>query len=144
MSGAEVVLGSVGVVPVLVESIRVFKKIYRAIKTAKRLAKEVESAKIDFEIQQGRFLNESILILQLIGEDGVVSRKMVGDPFHEGWNSQMVEERMRDNLLDSYKLYMKILARVRNIQEEIYEQMRPYDIVRIQKAKVGTCTAISS
>jgi hypothetical protein len=137
MSGIELALGVAGVAPVLVEAIRTFMKISQCVRTARKCVKNLRDIELDLEIQQGRFLNESIFLLQSAGEDEIVCRRMVADAKHANWNDNSLEEDIRLRLGHSYELCKRIIARTRDIQQDVMEHLKGFEIVQSHKESVS-------
>jgi hypothetical protein len=136
---AELVLSVIGVAPILVESIKALNALSTLVKTVKRCTKELGDVHLDLETQRVLFLNECTLLLQNIGEDHTMSRKMATDPGHANWeDSGAIECRIQRYLGHSYDLWKKIFAKIQEVVQEEINHLQGFEIIRSQKMKVGS------
>jgi hypothetical protein len=137
LSMADVALGAIGLVPVLVRTLTTFRRIHRGIKTAKRCVEHLDDIAVDLRIQYGRFLNECVLLLMESGEEEMVGRAMVKDPRHTNWTKTSTISSIQHFLGNSYDLCQKIIERIERISMKLKQMMDCFDIVRSQKMKVS-------
>jgi hypothetical protein len=136
MSGAELALAVVGVVPLLVAACEGFILLRREIRTAKKCLKHLGDLYLDLESQRVRFLNECTLLLQDLGEDALLSSVMVHNPAHQNWNSDVLETQIQHRLGASYDLCESILQRIKELVAGVLNQLRNFEIVRLEKKDV--------
>lgn len=133
---AEIVLGAVGLVPVLVETLKAYKTIHSYIRTARKCVKKLEDIELDLEIQRERFLNEWTLLLKAAGVDEKNRGGMLRDPEHKGWNDAL-ETKMQSSLGLTCELCWKILVRVAATQRDMTEMLAHFEKVRNGKESVS-------
>ncbi|KAF1987369.1 hypothetical protein K402DRAFT_420189 [Aulographum hederae CBS 113979] len=132
---AEIALAAIGVVPVLVESVKAYKTLHGLIRTARRCVAELEEVGIDFQIQERRFMNEYLLLLGQLGVDDDTRKAMVKDSEHHSWNDPSLEDRIRDHLDENYDAWQKILSRIRHIQQNSTNRLLCFEQVKNNKNK---------
>jgi hypothetical protein len=133
---ADITLGTIGLVPVLVNAITTFRRIHRGVKAAKRCVEHLDAIAIDWKIQHGRFLNECVLLLIMGGEEEIVGRAMVKDSLHAGWTKINIASSIQRCLGESYDLCVKIIKRIEVISISLEKMMDCFDTVRSKKLKV--------
>ncbi len=134
---AELALSILGVVPSIVQAVAACQTIHKGIKTARKCVEHLDTISIDWKIQQGRFLNECVLLLVESGEEEMIGRAMVKDPMHAGWTNASLGPAIEKCLGDSYGLCQKIVKRIEGILLKVKAMMECFDAVRKQKMKVS-------
>jgi hypothetical protein len=134
---ADIALGAIGLVPVLVSAISTFRRIHRGVKAAKKCVEHLDAIAIDWKIQHGRFLNECVLILMLGGEEEMVGRAMVKDSLHAGWTKINIVTSIQRCLGESYDLCERIIKRIEVISITLEKMMDCFNTVRSKKLKVS-------
>lgn len=134
---ADIALGVIGLIPVLVQTISSFQTIHNGIKTANRCIEHLDAILMDWKIQRGRFLNECVLLLMLNGEDEHVGRAMVKDAQHICWQESSLGASFSKRLGTSYKMCLEIMKRVDAISKKMKKMLSCFDDVRRNKAKVS-------
>jgi hypothetical protein len=135
---ADIALGAIGLIPVLVQTISSFQTIHNGIKTANRCIEHLDAILMDWKIQRGRFLNECVLLLMVNGEEELVGRAMVKDAQHIRWKKSSLEASFSKRLGTSYKMCLEVMKRVDTISKKMKKMLSCFDDVRRNKVKVSS------
>jgi hypothetical protein len=130
-------LGIIGVVPAILETIKAFKTIREKVKIARKCDRALDEMEKDLRIQQGRFKNECILLLQHEGKDSRSIQEMIGDPSHQSWTNIALEDRLQERLKGSYDVLQLIVEKIHDVQEQLISDLDCFGQVRSAKAKVS-------
>jgi hypothetical protein len=87
---------SLGIIPLLGGSIKLYRASRSRLKTFHHYSREVDRVRRQFERQRQFFLNEVHLALRLIIEDESLVQEMVDNGDHLRWRSQSLERTMLD------------------------------------------------
>jgi len=140
---AELILATVGVVPVIVEAIRAYRKIHAHVKIARKCSKHLNDICLNLETQRIRFLNECILLLKQTGHDEAMGQSMIANTKHENWTDNLLEARIQRHLGESYGLCQRIISRISELQSEVARLLECFDKLKTQKAKVLTRNGVA-
>jgi hypothetical protein len=132
---ADLVLSIVGIVPVIVDAIKLFKEIRAGVRTARKYAANLEEIEVDFSVQWTRFLNECVLLLRQAGENDCGS--MARDHSHPGWDNDSLDDRIGHCLAESYGACKLVMDRIVGIQTKINAALFCFKTVRTQRKKVS-------
>jgi len=134
---AGLAIGVVGILPVIVEIVKSIRIIRSGLRTAKKCVKELDAIELDLDIQHVRFHQSCAFMLQQCGEDNRAACEMIGNPDHERWNDQTLEDRLNTALGQSYSLYMRFVEAVRKKLEKLVSDLSCFEQARWQKVKVS-------
>jgi hypothetical protein len=119
---AELVLGALGVVPLLGFAISSYRELSHGLKTFRRSSSTVQRLRKLLGVQYRVFENECKLLLRDCLHDDVVEL-MVADLESDSWNSSEVEADVERSLKDNYEncvhLIEDIIQSVGHLQEEL-------------------------
>ncbi len=85
---------SLGIIPLLGGSIKLFRASQSRLKTFRHYSREVDRVRKQFERQRQFFLNEVHLALRLAIDDESLVQDMVDDGHHLQWQSRSLERTM--------------------------------------------------
>ncbi|RYP77648.1 hypothetical protein DL771_001016 [Monosporascus sp. 5C6A] len=130
-----IVSSSLGLLPILVEVVRGYRTIRRAVSAAKACTKELESINIDLEVQEGRFINECALIVQCASPGDNEARVMIRDPEHPRWGDEKLETSITGFLSRSHSLCIAIINGMTKTHQELRKDLEAFDLVRSERKK---------
>lgn len=87
---------SLGVIPLLGGSIKLYRASQSRLRTFRHYSREVDRVRKEFERQRQFFVNEVHLSLRLVIEDESLVQEMVDDGNHLQWRSRSLERTMSD------------------------------------------------
>jgi len=87
---------TIGIVPLLGGSIKLFRASQSKFRAFRHYSREVDRIRKQFERQRQFFLNEIHLALRLVLDDESLIRQMVGDGGHPKWHSEGLETLLID------------------------------------------------
>ncbi|KAL7948552.1 hypothetical protein V8C42DRAFT_314821 [Trichoderma barbatum] len=85
---------SYGILPMVGNSVNVYKSVRAKFKVFCRYSAEVERIRKLFGSQRDYFLNEVELVLRLVLQDQAVIKDMMKDPFHTQWRAHCLEKQL--------------------------------------------------
>ncbi|KAF2473452.1 uncharacterized protein BDR25DRAFT_341509 [Lindgomyces ingoldianus] len=132
---ADIALGAIGLLPILIRTISSFQTIHNGIKIANKCIEHLDIIAIDWKIQRGRFLNECVLLLMESGEEELVGRAMVADLLHTSWTNSALATSFSTCLGDSYELCIEIMKRFDTISKKLKKILTGFETVRSKKIK---------
>ncbi|KAI8217147.1 hypothetical protein K4K54_011938 [Colletotrichum sp. SAR 10_86] len=109
---AELALGIVGVVPVVLGAITAYKHVTVKVKLFRHSFKEVKRMYKILRTQRQVFSNECLLWLEFVINDSDVASAMASDPGHEGWNDPRLDSAFQSRLKDNYEPWLEVTKEI--------------------------------
>lgn len=134
---AGLVLGAVGLVPVIVEVVKAYRTAHHAIVAVLGCTRELKLIELDLKVQERRFLNELEILLRQT-DQGTTSRDMVEDTAHPLWLDKDLAKRISQSLGRSYALCVEIINSIKAHLEALSQSLSLFDEIRAQRQKVCT------
>ncbi|KAF2428946.1 hypothetical protein EJ08DRAFT_635987 [Tothia fuscella] len=132
---AGLVVGVVGLLPVIVEIIKSIRTVRSGFRTAKKCVKELDAVELDLDVQHVRFHQSCAFLIQRCGEDSRTADDMIGNPNHDRWNDHYWEDRLIAALGQRYGLYLRFIEAIRDKEKELVADLSCFDEARWQKVK---------
>jgi hypothetical protein len=140
MSGFEVVGVILGVLPILIETVKAYSSVYSSLRTFRHYSKEVKTIQIQFSVHHGIFINECRLLLCMI-EDEHGAKEMLDDTTDPRWNSKELNDRLSGILKDNLQLCRSIIEASKDRVEDLRAELEKFDVLTEQMSKVGPSAA---
>lgn len=135
MSGFEIVGVVFGVLPILIEAVKVYSDVASSFHTFRHYSKEVRTVQIQFKCHHGIFINECRLLLSLI-EDERGAKDMLDDGADQRWTSKQMNDKLNEVLKDNFDLCRSIIEASKEIVDGIREDLKTFDVLVEGKDKV--------
>lgn len=132
---------TVGVVPLLGGSLKVYKSTYSKLKTFRHYSREVDRVRKHFDRQRQFFLNEVHLVLRLVLDDESLVQDMVEDGRHEKWKSPSLDNDMVDRLGDNTRSLKEIIEDIQVIITNLQKGLECFNCLDEEKQHVRIATA---
>ncbi|KAK7425123.1 hypothetical protein QQX98_000037 [Neonectria punicea] len=123
MSGIEVAGLVLGAFPLLITALEHYRDVAEASKVFWKIKREYKRWVHDLKICELAFeRNLEFLLLPLIVDDDEV-QGLLKDPGGHKWQDPELEVRLKERLLKSYHLYLESIGWIREIIEQIKEEL---------------------
>jgi len=129
---------TLGIVPILGGSVKLYKSTYSKLKTARHFSREVDRIRRQFERQKHFFLNEIRLLLRLALDNESLIQEMVEDGAHEKWQSPRLNRALRDRLGDNCSVLEEIAEDVTKTINNTEEGLECFDWLESVREEVGS------
>ncbi|KAF1851953.1 uncharacterized protein K460DRAFT_373841 [Cucurbitaria berberidis CBS 394.84] len=134
MSGLEVAGLVFGVLPILIEAVKVYSTVSDGLHTFRHWSREVKSISLQLKVHNGIFLNECRLLLRLV-EDEKGAEDMLEDKADRRWTSKELNDRLNSVLSDNFELCRIIIEETKNVVCDMTEEMKKFGTLQEQKHK---------
>ncbi|KAI9784902.1 MAG: hypothetical protein M1816_000597 [Peltula sp. TS41687] len=135
MSGVEAVAFTLGVVPILIEAVKVYRSTADKIHTFRHYSREVDRIQRKFQTQKQFFLNECHQLLRLILNNDQKAKEMVENSTHDLWEDEELEEQLNNYLSGNYQACHNILEDTGGSLKEFEQELKCFDILRTRRTK---------
>lgn len=136
MSGIEVAGLAIGVLPVIAEALKSYRKVYDTLRTFRYYSREVKRIKEQLEVCQQIFLNECSLLVQITVGDQF-SHVMLADTNHGLWKSSGLEEIASKRLNKGYQTCKSIITNTKCTILQMEDDVGSFDALAEYKEKVS-------
>lgn len=99
---AELILGAIGVVPLIGIAIKSYKTLYTELKTFRHCSSNLKRFLKLLRIQRQLFENECQLLLRDCLSDKLSVQDMIADPDHKSWGDKKLDESIKKLLKTNY------------------------------------------
>jgi len=123
MSGIEFVSLAVGLLPVVVEAVRGYRRTCDAVRTFRTVSTAIHRVQSMLLVQRKWFLTEIHLILSLTKTRECDISSMLQDSAHPLWYSDAFNTHFADLLGDHYEACEVIVKSIRNLLQELKEKI---------------------
>lgn len=132
---AELALGVIGVLPVLVKTVSACAKVHNGFHTLRHWSEEVREISDQYYIRKELFMNEArLLLLKVVDEKA--AKGMVENQEDERWKSEELSGRLRAMLNDRYQLWRSIIEATYNVVDAMAEEMKRFPVVQERERMV--------
>lgn len=128
---------TLGIVPILGGSVKLYKSAHSKLKIARHFSREVDRIRRQFDRQKQFFLNEMRLLLRLVLDDESLIQEMVDDGAHEKWQSPFLNRALRDRLGDNCSVLEEVAEDVTKTINDAEEGLKCFDWLEAVREKVG-------
>ncbi|KAK1759053.1 hypothetical protein QBC47DRAFT_336709 [Echria macrotheca] len=118
---------TLGIVPILGGSVKLYKSAHSKLKIARHFSREVDRIRRQFDRQKQFFLNEIRLLLRLVLDDESLIQEMVADGGHERWQSPRLNRALLDRLGDNCCVLEEVAEDVTKIINHAEEGLECFD-----------------
>lgn len=118
---------TLGIVPLLGGSLKVYKSTYSKLKTFRHYSREVDRVRKHFDRQRQFFLNEVHLVLRLVLDDECLVQDMIEDGTHEKWKSRSLDDDMVDRLGDNTRSLKEIIEDIQVIITDLQKGLECFN-----------------
>jgi hypothetical protein len=136
MSGIEVAGLVFGILPILIEVVKSYSDVADSLHTFRHYSKEVKSISLQLKVQNGIFLNHCRLLIRLV-EDDRAAEDMLEDGSDQRWTSKELNDKLNVVLKDSLDLSRSIIEEIKDVVDDMKEEMRKFDNLKAQKKLVS-------
>lgn len=139
---AELVLGALGVVPLIGFTIKSYDALYTTVKTFRDCDRNVQRLSKRLRGQRCIFRNECLLLLRrcLVDDGSIDIDGMMADPAHGDWlNHELAttkEEEMKRSLMDSYQECIELVHDIHEAIKRLQSSMAPFERAVSEQDKV--------
>ena len=124
-----------GIVPVIVEGIRLYKTIKRKTRIFKNCIEDVKVMRDELFVQEQIFINECLLLLQL-GTDNAPAQAMVDNTSHPLWNDRAFNSKVVQSLQGNEQAFLLTIEGIFNTLQEIKDEISALDDIMAGKLQV--------
>ena len=129
---------TLGIIPLLGVSLKVYRSAYSKLKVFRRYSREVTRVHKHFERQRQFFINETRLILRSIVRDEGLLKEMVEDGRHSAWSSTDLEKEVQTCLGDNCRIFREIVEDIGATINEVQEGLECFDDIDRHRDEVRT------
>lgn len=137
MSGVEVAGLVVGVLPILIETIKSYSMIAQGFRTFRHYSEEDKNFAVQVKVQKGIFWNEVRLLLRSIGYVKE-TEEMLEDSQDVRWTSQRLHSKLDNLLQHDLELYCDIIEETWKVLEKLRVELTRYNVLLEEKSQVST------
>ena len=123
MSGLEVPGFAIGLLPILVETIKAYKLAAKKFHAFRNVSREVGRLQRRIQTQKQLFMNECVHLLMPVS-DGRQAKDMLENDSHELWLDWKLENRLTAHLDDSLKICQGLLLDIQATLKEIEDEFK--------------------
>lgn len=131
---------TLGIVPLLGGSLKVYKSTYSKLKTFRHYSREVDRVRKHFDRQRQFFLNEVHLVLRLVLDDECLVQDMIEDGTHEKWKSRSLDDDMVDRLGDNTRSLKEIIEDIQVIITDLQKGLECFNCLDEERLHVRIAT----
>ena len=133
---AELVLGALGVVPLIGFAIKSYKTLYHELKTFRHCSKGVRRGYRQLKTQRQLFENECLLLLRDCVRDDMVVEAMMVDPDHDGWRDDTQDGSLRELLKANYEVYAELVQDILETTQKLESRLACFQALKPKQQEV--------
>lgn len=137
---AELILGAVGVVPLIGVALKSYKTLYSELKAFRRCCSSLKRFHKVLRIQRQLFENECELLLRYCLGDGLVVQRMVANPEHENWSDPKQDESIKKLLKTNYEACGELVGGILEAIQKLESGLSCFQVLKSLRQKVSPPT----
>ena len=122
VTGLEAGAFALGVIPVIIEGIRLYKTIKRKTRILENCIEEVKILNDELLFHEQVFINECLLLLQL-GAVDTQAQAMVSNTSHPLWNDRSLDSKIAQRLEGNEQAFVFAIDGILNTLQEIRDEV---------------------
>lgn len=124
-----------GVIPLVLEAVKNYRKVCNTLHTFRHYSREVRRTEKQFNVCRQIFLNECNLLLQIVAGENY-AHDMLADATHDFWRRAQLEEDLNKSLSDGYEACKIIITETRDMLGLLEENLSSFDVLVRHKQRV--------
>lgn len=137
---AGLIIGAVGLLPVVAQGIQGYSMLRETLHQCRECTTVLRSVETQVQVQEGRFRNNSELILHLVAREYKTNwemRAMIENPKHALWMDAKLNDRLRQTLSRNYGHCESIIESTKETLQDVQNALYCFDIIRAKRQKVS-------
>ncbi|KAI1739982.1 hypothetical protein F4680DRAFT_420871 [Xylaria scruposa] len=126
---------TLAILPLAGATIKVYGGLHKKFKAFCHYSREVSRARKRFDRQQQFFRNEIHLLIRHVLKDEGAIQMMLDNPSHYKWESQELEDALKEHLGQNYGTCLDAIEEIRSSNEELMGTMECFDKIESQREK---------
>ncbi|KAF2130672.1 hypothetical protein P153DRAFT_396059 [Dothidotthia symphoricarpi CBS 119687] len=123
MSGLEIAGVLLGAFPLIISGLEHWRDVAKVGGFFWRIRNEYKACRREVQFHEILYKRNLRELLLPITDDAVQVTCLISDPGGKGWGSEVLQERLKGRLLESYNLYMEIICEMNRTVEELREEL---------------------
>ena len=136
MSGIEAASLALGILPLLIESVKAYSNVSKKLRTVRHYSREVKDLSLRLGVLEGIFLNEVRFLLRRVQSEKEVEC-LLQDTEDQRWKCKQLSDDLGRTLQENERLCYDTIEATEQHFEEMREELRKFDGLLAQKSKVS-------
>ncbi len=127
---------AVGILPLLVTTIKAYRDVCRHIHAFRRTSKELRIIRDELHVRNDIFLNQCHHLLRLVVQSDRDAEEMLEQPSHRSWTDTSLTVSLQKQLKRSYESCVYLMRKISERLEEMAAEVASLDRIVLQERKV--------
>lgn len=134
---AELILGAVGVVPLIGVALKSYKTLYSELKTFRHCSSNLKRFLKLLRIQRQLFENECQLLLRDCLGDELAVQDMVANPEHGSWSDLKQDESIKKLLKTNYEAFEELVGDILEVTQKLESGLSCFQVLKSVRERVS-------